>query len=159
MSESWAGCEVPSDLLYDLSADVWVRPEAEDLVRVGMTDVAQSRMGKLVQLSWKQRGRPVTRGRPLLVLESAKWVGPMVSPVSGKIEEANEEAFRRDPLLANRDPYGAGWFYLVALSQPDELALLADARAAFEHYRRIIDESGLRCFRCEEPAVFADEDP
>lgn len=158
MSETWAGCEVPPDLRYDLDVDVWVRVEG-DRVRLGMTDVAQSRMGKLVQLSWKRVGRTITRGRPLSVLESAKWVGPMVSPLTGTIVATNEAAFRRDVAIVNRDPYGEGWLYVVEPTVPSELDALVDGRAAFEHYRRVIDESGLRCFRCEDPAIFVDEDP
>jgi glycine cleavage system H protein len=157
MAETWAGCEIRDGLLYDLDADVWVAVEGE-VVRLGMTDVAQSRMGKLVQLSWKQPGRKVRRGRPLSVLESAKWVGPMISPVTGEIIATNEETFRRDSAIANRDPYGEGWLYEIRLADTSELERLADAKRAFAHYKDVIDASGLRCFRCEDPPIFVDDD-
>jgi hypothetical protein len=32
----------------------------------------------------------------------------------------------------------------------DEGNHLADGAAAFEHYRRLIEEHNIRCFRCEE---------
>jgi glycine cleavage system H protein len=150
MRETWAGCEIPDDVVYDLEADVWVRVLG-DRVRIGMTDVAQSRMGRLVQLSWKPVGKRVRRGRPLSALESAKWVGPMVSPITGVVVATNAGAFDRDIAIANRDPYGAGWLYELSVDEPRELEMLASPEVAVAHYRRVIDEAGLRCFRCEDP--------
>lgn len=147
---SWAGCAIPADLLYDLDADIWVRRGREALV-LGMTDVAQTRCGRLVQVSWKASGTQVRRGRPLCVIESAKWVGPFRSPVSGRIEANNQAAFEADPAVANRDPYGAGW--LVEITPTDweeERPLLADGDEAWEHYRGLIEAEGIKCFRCRE---------
>lgn len=147
---TWAGCAVPEDLLYDLHADVWVRLEGPTAV-VGMTDVAQTRCGRLVQVSWKETGRRLRRGRPMCVIESAKWVGPVVSPLSGRLVESNTAAFEADIAIANRDPYGAGW--LVRIEPSDlhsERAELVDGSSAFDHYRSLIDAEGIRCFRCEE---------
>ncbi len=145
-----AGCAVPEGLVYDLAHDTWVRLEAGE-AWVGMTDVAQTRCGRLVQLSWKEVGRRVRRGRPLSVVESAKWVGPFVAPLTGVVVANNAGAFAADVALANRDPYGAGWLYRLAPERlGEELALLADAEAAFAHYRRLIEEEGIQCFRCAD---------
>jgi glycine cleavage system H protein len=77
-------------------------------------------------------------------------VGPFVSPVSGEILENNKIAFDSDVAISNRDPYGSGWFYRIVLSNPEELDLLVDGKEAMERYKKLIDETGLRCFRCEE---------
>lgn len=147
---TWAGCAVPEDLLYDLGADVWVRFEGSAAV-VGMTDIAQTRCGRLVQVSWKEPGRSIKRGRPLCVIESAKWVGPVISPLSGGLLESNSEGFAADIAVANRDPYGAGWLVKIQPGDLDtEREALVDGAAAFDHYRRLIDDEGIRCFRCEE---------
>lgn len=148
--QTWAGCVVPAELLYDLDADVWVRLEADTAV-IGMTDVAQTRCGRLVQLSWKEPGRSIERGRPLCVIESAKWVGPVLSPLSGRLRESNVRGFEADAAVANRDPYGRGW--LVRLEPArlgDELAHLVDGVTAYDRYRALIDANDIRCFRCEE---------
>lgn len=147
--DSWGGCAIPNDRLYDLDADVWVVME-EDAVRLGMTDVAQTRMGRMVQMSWKSPGRTVKRGRPLSVLESSKWVGPLISPVSGRVIANNQSSFVADIAVANRDPYGAGWLYLIEPSDAQELESLSGGDEVFVHYKRVIDENGIRCFRCED---------
>ncbi|MDA8102752.1 MAG: hypothetical protein M0Z34_07295 [Nitrospiraceae bacterium] len=148
--EVWAGCAFPEDVVYDLDSDTWVRELGDGVVEVGMTDVSQSRSGRLVQIGWKDSGRRVVRGRPLCVIESAKWVGPMRSPLTGVLVADNRPAFEADIAVANRDPYGLGWFVRIEMESPEELAGLAEAGEAFEHYRRIIDETGLRCFRCAD---------
>ena len=147
--ETWAGCALPTDREYDVTADVWVKLEGR-LARVGMTDVAQTRMGRLVQLSWKAPGRTVERGRPLSVLESAKWVGPMISPLTGMIRENNRIAFDADVAVANRDPYERGWLYLIEPSKESELSELIGGEAAVQYYRELIDREEIQCFRCAE---------
>jgi glycine cleavage system H protein len=148
--QSWFGCVVPDDLLYDLARDVWLRPEGDEMV-LGMTDVAQTRCGRFVGVSFKAVGRHVRQGRPLAVIESAKWVGPFPAPLSGEITAVNDTAFAADVAAANRDPYGRGW--LVRLRPSDlegERSHLVDGAAAFEHYRAVIEEQDIRCFRCAD---------
>ena len=148
--QSWYGCVVPDDLLYDTERDVWLRPEGDEMV-LGMTDVAQTRCGRFVGVSFKAVGRQVRQGRPLAVVESAKWVGPFPAPLSGEITATNDAAFAADLAVANRDPYGAGW--LVRLRPSDleaERGHLVDGAAAFEHYRALIEREGIRCFRCSD---------
>ena len=146
----WQGCAVPDDLLYDVDQNVWVRFEGEEAT-LGMTDVAQTMCGKLVQISWKAPGRTVKRGKSLAVIESAKWVGPFPAPLTGEIVATNEAAFAADVLVANRDPYGAGWLYRLRPTNLDEERhALVDGATAFERYKAFIEEHDIRCFRCEQ---------
>ena len=76
------------------------------------------------------RRAALTAGRPFGQLEAAKFVGPLVSPVTGTLL-AVSEAVAADPGLAERDPFGAGWLIEVRLaaaelpggllSDPDEI--------------------------------------
>jgi len=102
----WRGCVVPEDLLYDVGLHVWVRldGDAGDTAVLGMTDVAQTMGGRIVQVSWKKTGRSYARGRSLAVIESAKWVGPFPTPLTGELVEVNEPGFAADIAIANRDP-------------------------------------------------------
>lgn len=146
----WYGCVVPDDLLYDVELNVWVRLSG-DVAELGMTDVAQTMGGRMVQVSWKRVGRSYARGKSLAVIESAKWVGPFPTPLSGELLEVNEVAFAADIAVANRDPYGAGWLARLA---PADLAgerhHLVDGTAAFAAYQELIDERDIRCFRCAD---------
>ena len=149
--QSWFGCVVPDDLLYDLGREVWVRRLDSGEIECGMTDVAQTRCGRFVSVSWKQPGKQVKQGRPLAVIESAKWVGPFPAPLSGEITADNRTAFEEDIAIANRDPYGAGWLIRLRPNDFDgESGHLADGATAFEHYRKLIEDEEIRCFRCED---------
>jgi glycine cleavage system H protein len=146
----WHGCVVPDDLLYDVDMHVWVRPSGEDAV-LGMTDVAQTMGGRIVQISWKKTGRSYARGRSLAVIESAKWVGPFPTPLTAELLAVNEAAFAADIAIANRDPYAAGWLARVRPSAfAAERGHLVDGPAAFARYQSLIEERGIRCYRCAD---------
>lgn len=146
----WNGCAVPDDRLYDLDRHVWVQIDGEDAV-LGMTDVGQTMGGRVVSMTWKKPGRQLTPGATIAVIESAKWVGPFPSPLTGELLEVNRPAYEADIAIGNRDPYGAGW---MARIRPADLAAeqpnLADGAAAYEYYRAFTDEHEVRCFRCAE---------
>lgn len=148
----YAGCALPEEYLYDLGFDVWVRLEDDGSARIGMTDPAQTMCGKIVSMSFqKHPGDRVRRGRTLVVIESAKWVGPFRSPLSGEVLEVNEEAFHADQLLANRDPYGAGWLVrLMPSALESERSQLLTGIEAFPLVRERIQRDKLTCIRCAD---------
>jgi len=145
------GCDIPEDLWYDVPRDVWLRPLADGTLRLGMTDVAQTRSGKILHIQFKRVGRRLEAGQSTATIETAKWAGPFPTPVGGEVVETNEATFRDDILIANRDPYGAGW--LVRLRpdewEPERIGLVT-GRAAVERYQARIEELGLSCFRCAD---------
>lgn len=144
------GCVIPADLLYDVEMDVWIREEGQ-FVYVGMTDPAQTRCGKLVAVNFRRLGKMLERGRGLASIESAKWVGPVPTPVTGELVEVNSAAFDEDILIANRDPYGAGWLVKIRPTMMDvERPLLATGEEAFASYREIIDRLEMICYRCAD---------
>ncbi len=143
-------CEIPEDLYYDLARDVWVRWESDGVVTLGMTDTAQARLGKLLNVKFKPVGRTLRLGQNVAVLESAKWVGPFPTPLTGILTRVNE-GFSTDILLFNRDPYGAGWLaQLRPTNAETERVSLVTGSAAFEAYRQKIDELQIHCIRCAD---------
>lgn len=150
MDQVWQGCVIPDDLLYDVERHVWVRLD-EGIAVLGMTDVAQAMGGRMVAVTWKKTGRVIERGRPVAAIESAKWVGPFPTPLTGELVAVNAAAFELDIAVANRDPYGLGW---LAQVRPDrweqERHHLVDGLAAFDLYRPFLEERGVRCLRCAQ---------
>lgn len=138
-------CNLPEDLMYWVEKHVWVRPEADGTVTVGITDVAQFLARKLVAATLKKTTKPIEKGKSIATLESGKWVGPVAAPLSGTIVEAND-AVAANPTLINSDPYGAGWIARMAPTnwQADQAALVtgADGIAA---YQAFLDKEGIRC--------------
>jgi glycine cleavage system H protein len=147
----YRSCDIPDELYFDVERDVWVRFEADGLATLGMTDVAQTRCGKLVNVAFKKPGKMVKQGMSAATIESAKWVGPFPVPFTSEIVQTNEEGFRRDILLLNKDPYEAGWLVKV---RPLDLGaarehLLTGAQAV-EAYQQRITDLQVNCLRCAD---------
>lgn len=148
---AYRGCEIPPDLLYDIERDVWVRPGIDRTLTMGMTDPAQSRAGKFLHIQFKKSGRHLEAGQSAATIETAKWAGPFPTPVAGTIVETNDAAYLEDILIANRDPYEAGW--IVRLEPDDWPAAtsgLVTGAEAVGRYRARIDLLAVNCLRCAD---------
>ncbi len=109
------GYQLALDRLYEPGTHRWVLPASIGAARIGMDPLGAETSGTLAQLSFAPVGTEVAAGRPFGQLEAAKFVGPLVSPVSGTLLAINEAA-AADPGLVERDPFGDGWLAEVALS-------------------------------------------
>ena len=141
-------CDIPEDLTYDIERDVWIRFDGE-IATLGMTDVAQTRCGKIAAISFREVGKKVVQGKALVTIESAKWVGAFPAPFSCEIVETNESGFAKNILLANKDPYGIGWLVRVRpMNLETESSHLVTGEAAAEKYKERIKELKVNCLRC-----------
>jgi glycine cleavage system H protein len=141
-------CEIPEGLYYDVERDVWIRFEG-DIAVLGMTDIAQTRCGKIAAISFKTVGKKVVEGKTLATIESAKWVGPFPAPFSCEIVETNEDGFAKDRLLANKEPYTNGWLVKVKPTNlENERGRLVTGNQAVEKYKERIKELKVNCLRC-----------
>lgn len=118
------GYPLRTDRCYDPETHLWVREVAAGRVLVGMDALTAETSGTLAQLAVQPAGTPVVRGQAFGSLEAAKFVGPMISPVTGTLVRGNE-AVLADPDLVLRDPYDAGWLAEIEPSDwASELPLL-----------------------------------
>lgn len=145
-----AGFPLALDRRYEPDTHMWVLPLTERLVRIGMDALGVETSGTIAHLSIAEDEDELVRGRPFGQLEAAKFVGPLVSPLSGTISRANPEVIE-NPGLLERDPYGAGWLIEAAtgagqavdgslLSGRDEIIAWFAARIADYRRRGVIAE-------------------
>lgn len=106
---------IPDDLRYT-DAHEWVRDLGDGLVRVGITDHAQSQLGDVVFVQLPATGDPVTAGSTIGEVESTKSVADIYAPVAGTVTAVNE-ALVDAPELINSGPYDDGWMF--ELQVPD----------------------------------------
>jgi glycine cleavage system H protein len=125
--------DIPPDLHYTPEHE-WIRRTAEDTVRVGITDFAQSALGDVVFVQLPDVGAEVTAGGTFGEVESTKSVSDLYAPISGKVTAVNGD-LEGTPELVNSDPYGAGWLLDLQVENSDVAALesaiatLLDAQA------------------------------
>ncbi len=122
----------PEHLQYSIEHE-WVAVDGSH-ARVGITDFAQDALGDVVFVNLPAESAAVTAGAVCAEVESTKSVSDIYAPVSGTVVEVNH-ALDDAPELVNADPYGAGWIFVVEMSDPSELATLMDASA----YREMIE--------------------
>ena len=131
------GYELREGLHYWPRGLTWAKVEANEKVRVGSTDLAQSLAKKIRSVRFKPKGKTVDQGKAVATMETIKWVGPIESPISGTIEEVNE-ALRRKPTMINEDPYGEGWVALLKPTKPEELENLIHGEIIVRWYKKEI---------------------
>ena len=117
------GCEVRPELYYDAEFQIWARAEHDGTVSIGMTDISQTRAGKIMHVRVRRPGSLRRRGKPVATVETGKWAGPVPNPFDCVIDTANE-AVLDDPRRINRDPY-AEWIARVRPTAPLDQALAA----------------------------------
>ncbi len=139
------GCDLPEDLYYLVEKHVWARLEPDGLVRIGMTDVAQSLAKSIIVVRPKAIGKTLARAQSAGTVESGKWVGPVPAPIAGEIVEVNGEVVAT-PSLMNSDPYGKGWLMLIRPSSwESDAADLATGPAGIAKYREFLEAQGISC--------------
>jgi len=101
---------LPQDLKYTETHE-WVRIE-DNLLRVGITDFAQSQLADLTFVDLPSVDTEVEAGDEIAVIESVKAASDIYAPVSGTVVEVNE-ALLSAPEAINNDPFGEGWLFVI----------------------------------------------
>ena len=128
---------VPKDLFYNEN-DCWARIEG-DTAKVGITDFLQNMISDIIFVKFNDLGSRVEQFDEIASFESTKSVLDLLSPVSGTIQEVNEK-LGQSPELANRDPYGEGWFAIIELENfENDRQNLLSAQDYFEVLKRKVE--------------------
>ena len=103
-----------------------------------MTDFFQKEAGDIVFVDLPEEEDEVEQGEVCGKIQSRKWIGKLVAPVSGEIVEVNED-LDEDTSLINTDPYGKGWILVIEASDlNDELKNLMHGDAVLKFIEKEI---------------------
>ena len=114
---------VPAELKYTKSHE-WVSVDG-DVATVGITDHAQDLLGDMVFIELPDVGTSFSKGDDCAVVESVKAASDVYSPLSGEVDEVNED-HADSPESVNSDTYTA-WLFKIKLSDASELDEMMDA--------------------------------
>lgn len=123
----------PDDLRYH-KEHTWVKVTGRKTT-IGITDYAQDALGDIVYIDLPGVDTDVEANSEIGEIESTKATSAIISPVSGRVIEVNEE-LSESPEIINEDPYGKGWIAIVEINDASELDDLMDA----SEYERYIEE-------------------
>ena len=127
---------IPKDLLYT-SEHIWLKAEG-DQIKLGLTKYAQSDLGEILLVELPEIGKQVKAGERFAVIETAKAISDLKSPISGRIIEVNQD-LEKEPDLINKEPYEHGWLILIQKDPSEVLSHMMD----FKEYEFFLKEEGL----------------
>ncbi len=123
---------VPKDLMYTDDHE-WAKFD-NNIVTIGITDFAQGELGDIIFVELPELGSTVEKGEPFGTIEAVKTVTDLLSPITGKIIEINNE-IEDSPEFINEDCYGKGWFVKIEITDLSEKEKLLSAK----DYQALID--------------------
>lgn len=123
-----------SERFYTQSHE-WIAPADG---RAGISQYAQEHLGDIVFVEITAVGKDVKKGDTVGVVESVKATSDVYAPADGKVLESNA-ALGSQPELVNKDPYGEGWLFKMAVAQPFVQGALMDETAYQAHLQTIAE--------------------
>jgi len=114
----------PDNLQYH-KEHTWVKLSGKK-VTIGITDYAQDALGDILYIDLPEVDTDVEANSEIGEIESTKATSSIISPVSGRVIEANEN-LSESPEIINEDPYGKGWIAILEIDDISELDDLMDA--------------------------------
>ena len=124
----------PKELRYSKDHE-WLKIEGDTAI-VGITDFAQKQLTDIVFVELPEKGKHVTQGKAMAVVESVKSVSDVFAPVSGEVAEVNSE-LTDAPEILNKEPYEKGWIVKIKIENKEELNDLLTA----EKYEGFLKET------------------
>jgi glycine cleavage system H protein len=123
----------PEEIKYH-KEHTWVKVSGKKGT-IGITDYAQDALGDIVYIDLPEVDSTVEANTEISEIESTKATSSVISPVSGRIVEVNED-LSESPEIINEEPYGKGWIAVIELENDTELDDLMDAA----DYSKYIEE-------------------
>lgn len=114
----------PKNLKYSRTHE-WVEFSDDNTAKIGLTDFAQKKLGKLVFVNLPLVGDEISADQSFGDVESVKAVSDVISPIDGTVMEVNEDLLDA-PGMINDDPYGAWLVKVEVIADNDELLTAAE---------------------------------
>lgn len=125
--------ELDGDRFYDPATHLWVSRGGGNRVRCGFDPLGAETCGDIVAVSFEPLGTRVEKGEALGYVEAAKFVGPLLAPVTATLVAHNPEPIE-DPALLNSAPMSTWLVELEAADPERELAALLTGQPAVESW-------------------------
>ncbi|MFD1178796.1 glycine cleavage system protein GcvH [Paenibacillus puldeungensis] len=111
----------------------WVLDLGDGTVKIGISDIAQHRLGDIVFVELPDLGQEVEAEDGIGTIESVKTVADLFTPVGGTVLEINGK-LESAPELVNEEPYDGGWMVRIRLKEDPNAAFakLLDAKGYAE---------------------------
>ncbi len=105
------GFDVPTGYYFH-NGHAWACIESGGYIRVGLDDFALKVLGQADAFDLPLMGKELDQNKVGWGLKRKHNLADVLSPIDGVIMEVNSKV-RENPKLANHEPYGEGWLFMV----------------------------------------------
>jgi len=105
------GFDVPMGFYFH-NGHAWACIESGGYIRIGLDDFALKVLGQADAFDLPLMGKELNQNKVGWGLKRKHNLADVLSPVDGVIMEVNSKV-RENPKLANHEPYGEGWLFMV----------------------------------------------
>ncbi len=126
----------PKDFKYH-KEHTWAKVSGKKAT-IGITDYAQNALGDIVYIDLPEVDAGIEINSEIGEIESTKATSSIISPLSGRVIEVNEE-LTETPEIINEDPYGKGWIAVVEIddiAEADDLMDVSEYEAYVEEEKK-----------------------
>lgn len=126
----------PKDFKYH-KEHTWAKVSGKKAT-IGITDYAQNALGDIVYIDLPEVDAGIEINSEIGEIESTKATSSIISPLSGRVIEVNEE-LTETPEIINEDPYGKGWIAVVEIddiTEADDLMDVSEYEAYVEEEKK-----------------------
>lgn len=118
----------PLNLFYLIEHQVWARRDTDGVFTQGITALGVHLSGEIYMCRPKGVGMVLEQGKSMGVVELAKSIISVKTPLSGEVIDVNPR-LKAEPDLVFRDPYGEGWLIRIRPShfEVEQISLLTGA--------------------------------
>lgn len=102
--------------MESIDQHVWVASIHDNVVRLGLTKLLLSQVGKILHVDLPSVGAICKKDEMFVVVESSKSAIEIQSPVTGEVLQVNDAVLNSIELL-NDSPEGDGWLMIVKLDR------------------------------------------
>jgi glycine cleavage system H protein len=114
--------------LYYAPGHLWLKPETDGALLVGMDDLAQRLLPAIDSVSVPEEGMALHKGDALGTLRMGERAITLKSPIDGKVVAVNPRV-EADPSTVHRDPYRRGWLVSMKPATIDYQAFSTGTKA------------------------------
>jgi glycine cleavage system H protein len=112
-------------------------PSKTSTVTLGISSYAAKALGDVIYVELPEQNLEVGYGDAVGAVESVKSASDIMTPIAGKVVEANS-VLEDQPGLLNQDPEGEGWIAKLEVKDAEEIfAKLMDT----DGYKKFTEES------------------
>lgn len=147
--------QFPDDLNY-MSISLWYRAIDEQSYQIGITDLAQQRLGDIVAVYFPEVGSNIKKGQQLFSIESIQSELTLKAPLSIHVSAINNE-LNTEPEKLNEQPYEY-WVLEVRFLDEDELMNLPSIEDILDEAMELVEDEMVLSDIDEDPYYESSDD-